>query len=353
MDPLGYDAGDVNLYRALGNGLLNRLDPSGLDWADTVAGWIGVDRVRRWDNYLGHHRTGWFAQTSNFAAAMADTVSLGATGRMRRGLAYDDVVDYGSKAYERGVFAGTVVNTGLAFVNPCAVGGRIATGVRVINGVQTGVGVVNAADNLAAGNYVAATEDLLGVMGNSFQVVRPCFPGDVQVLTRRGWVRWDTLRAGDEVLSLPEAEPEGELAYRVVEEVFERWGVIWEVALVGWCCGRRGSIRFGCGVGVGWRRRSCSLAIHCVRMMARGRWWREYGTRVGRRWCTTAGWRSSIRTLSGRKPGASPSGHIMRALLNKPGLPHRGMEGWRLEMADSFSQPEEPHVKRLRKSLVT
>jgi len=33
LDPLGYDAGDVNLYRALGNDLLNRLDPLGLaDW---------------------------------------------------------------------------------------------------------------------------------------------------------------------------------------------------------------------------------------------------------------------------------------------------------------------------------
>ena len=31
LDPLRYDAGDVNLYRALGNGLPNRLDPSGLD----------------------------------------------------------------------------------------------------------------------------------------------------------------------------------------------------------------------------------------------------------------------------------------------------------------------------------
>ena len=32
LDPLRYDAGDVNLYRALGNGVTNRLDPSGLDY---------------------------------------------------------------------------------------------------------------------------------------------------------------------------------------------------------------------------------------------------------------------------------------------------------------------------------
>ena len=32
MDPIRYEAGDVNLYRALGNDPLNRLDPSGLFW---------------------------------------------------------------------------------------------------------------------------------------------------------------------------------------------------------------------------------------------------------------------------------------------------------------------------------
>ncbi|MEM4725183.1 MAG: polymorphic toxin-type HINT domain-containing protein, partial [Candidatus Hadarchaeum sp.] len=88
-------------------------------------------------------------------------------------------------------------------------------------------------DNLAAGNYGAAALDLVGVAFNSFQMVRPCFPGDVQVLTRRGWVRWDSLTTHDEVLSLPEDEPEGELAYRPVEEVFQRWGRIWEVRLGG------------------------------------------------------------------------------------------------------------------------
>ncbi|MCP9456507.1 MAG: hypothetical protein NNA18_10420 [Nitrospira sp.] len=33
LDPLRYAAGDVNLYRALANALVNRLDPLGLaDW---------------------------------------------------------------------------------------------------------------------------------------------------------------------------------------------------------------------------------------------------------------------------------------------------------------------------------
>jgi len=94
--------------------LPNRLDPLGLfdfwDWlANNV---IGTDNVRSWDNVLGHHRTGWFAQTSNFAAGMGDTLSFGATSYIRQGLGYDDVVDYHSTAY----FGGQVVGTGYSFV---------------------------------------------------------------------------------------------------------------------------------------------------------------------------------------------------------------------------------------------
>ncbi|MCS7047624.1 MAG: hypothetical protein NZO58_14800 [Gemmataceae bacterium] len=61
--------------------------------------------------------------------------------------------------------------------------------MRLINGVRAVGGTLNVGDNLAAGNYGAATLDLIGVAGNTFQMLRPCFPGDVQVLTRRGWVR--------------------------------------------------------------------------------------------------------------------------------------------------------------------
>ncbi|MDW8244646.1 MAG: polymorphic toxin-type HINT domain-containing protein [Thermogemmata sp.] len=35
------------------------------------------------------------------------------------------------------------------------------------------------------------------------------------------------------MLCLPEDEQQGELAYRPVEEVFRRWGVIWEVMVTG------------------------------------------------------------------------------------------------------------------------
>jgi RHS repeat-associated protein len=47
LDPLRYAAGDVNLYRVLGNGVTNRLDPFGLfDFFDWLANdVIGTDNV--------------------------------------------------------------------------------------------------------------------------------------------------------------------------------------------------------------------------------------------------------------------------------------------------------------------
>jgi RHS repeat-associated protein len=142
LDPIRYEAGDVNLYRTVCNAPTVYVDPFGLDndIPDAVAvplpgpllpvhtnllsygprnfwDWlandvIGTDNVRSWDAVLGHHRTGWFAQTSNFAAGMGDTLSFGATSYIRQGLGYDDVVDYHSTAY----FGGQVVGTGYSFV---------------------------------------------------------------------------------------------------------------------------------------------------------------------------------------------------------------------------------------------
>jgi RHS repeat-associated protein len=101
-DPKGFGAGDANLYRYVGNQPTGRIDPMGLDWAETVAGWIGVDNVRSWDNYLGDYRTGWFAKASNFSAGYADTLSFGLTSYARGWMGYDNVVDHRSGWYHGG-----------------------------------------------------------------------------------------------------------------------------------------------------------------------------------------------------------------------------------------------------------
>jgi hypothetical protein len=69
------------------------------------------------DSVLGHHRTGWFAQTSNLTAGFSDTLSFGLTSYARQGLGYDDVVNYGSGAYFWGQVFGTAYGLAMMGVN--------------------------------------------------------------------------------------------------------------------------------------------------------------------------------------------------------------------------------------------
>ena len=129
LDPSRYAAGDVNLYRYIGNTPTVYTDPSGL--AKRLPLWVRF--VNSWDSVLGHHRTGWFAQTSNFAAGWGDTLSFGATSYIRQGLGYDDVVDYDSGAY----FGGQVVGTAHGFALGWGAAGRVpATGVWAYRAAQ-------------------------------------------------------------------------------------------------------------------------------------------------------------------------------------------------------------------------
>jgi hypothetical protein len=55
----------------------------------------------------------------------------------------------------------------------------------------------------------------------------------MQVLTRRGWVRWDELTVYDEVASCNEHDPHGAIEYRAVEELFVTTARIWHAQVNG------------------------------------------------------------------------------------------------------------------------
>jgi RHS repeat-associated protein len=96
-DPLGQDAG-INLYTYVGGNPVDLIDPLGLDWLDDL---------------------------SNFSAGFGDTISFGITGKIRRLLGYDDVVDKCSGWYKGGEWAGVAHSIALG-----AAGGLRAAGTK-------------------------------------------------------------------------------------------------------------------------------------------------------------------------------------------------------------------------------
>ncbi|MFQ3594036.1 MAG: RHS repeat-associated core domain-containing protein, partial [Gemmataceae bacterium] len=153
-DPLGFAAGDANFYRYVGNQPTGRIDPMGLDWSDRVAGWIGVDNVRSWDNVLGDYRTGWFAQGSNYFAGYSDSLSFGLTSYFRQGLGYDSVVDYSGGAY----LGGQVTGMGHSFLLGYGAAGRVPqTGIWAYRAAQ-GYTVAGSVYGVGHSSYVLATD---------------------------------------------------------------------------------------------------------------------------------------------------------------------------------------------------
>ena len=122
-----------------------------------------TDLVISQDTFLGDRTSGWFAQTGNFGAGAVDTITMGLTTRIRQAGGFDNV-DYSSGFYTAGQVTGAVVNVGLAVGNPCALGAGMRAGLQFINGVQAVGGSINAANNLAQGNYLEAGLDVLGVL---------------------------------------------------------------------------------------------------------------------------------------------------------------------------------------------
>jgi RHS repeat-associated protein len=263
QDPLGFGAGDANLYRYVGNHPTTARDPSGLvqdvgliyqayhdqmaltygQYADSWSHQVGVSpeaavaaAIAQGPALVANDNTpryDLFKQFSNFGAGMGDKVSMGLTGRIRHWLGYDDVVDYHSGAYAYGGYAGTAVNTGLMFANPCAMSASLGMGVRVINGVQAVGGSFNAYEHFQDGHYVQGGLDALGVVGNAGQMLRACFLAGTPLLTPDGHKPIEQFRPGDLILSRSEFEQEREPEAKVVEEVFVRTGCIMTVEVSG------------------------------------------------------------------------------------------------------------------------
>jgi len=107
---------------------------------------------------------------------------------------------------------------------------NIAIGAaRAYDLIGIGVGMTQSGYKLANGggfdvfdalNFLPAVGFGMRRVTNAFGWTLPCFTAEMEILARRGWVRWDQLTASDEVLSCNEGQPTGDLAWKRVEEIW-------------------------------------------------------------------------------------------------------------------------------------
>jgi RHS repeat-associated protein len=296
-DPLGFAAGDSNLYRYVGNSPTNYTDPSGLDWSDTVVSWL--PNSVQWA--IAGRRGDAFSQVSDFSAGAWDTVSLGLTALARRGLGFDDAVDYQSGGYQAGVYTGRVINlallatpagwvqslrlaaaaggaarwawgtyqavqglqlvggtvqgaqaalngdwasAGLAFLGVGLTGVRgmtpsgwgnaaLAWGQRGLHVAGTVTDSLQALQEAQSGDWLGAALSLGSAVVNGARIYQSCFCAGTPLLTPEGSTTIELSRVGDLVLSRSDDDTTGPLVAKVVEEVFIRQGRILELRVRG------------------------------------------------------------------------------------------------------------------------
>ena len=246
QDPKGFAAGDSNLYRYVGNGPTDGIDPTGNDGSSSVSGVPAGEELIAGVNASiepDHTSTGSSSSgdlldnTANLAAGWGSSLSMGLTDRIRDNLSIGGVslnagIDQNSSYYQVGQAIGTTQSIALSFVNPCAAG-SVSSGVAALNLIQATGGTINAAENASGGNYVAAVGDLIGVFGNASQLSQSCFAAGTPILTPNGAKPIEQFRPGDWVLSCPEDDPEASPEPRRVEAVLQNYSALLELEVGG------------------------------------------------------------------------------------------------------------------------
>jgi RHS repeat-associated protein len=203
LDPMGFAAGDANLYPYVFNVPTSATDPSGLlgmpsasDVFDTVLNTIDA-----------------------FAAGVANFLTGGLSTQMRAEW-------YGEFATNN--HTGTVYFAGNAFAlgvsmcaNPCTMGAFAQGSFRILTSLQVGSGVINAYQAYQAGDNLGAAMSALTAVMASAQFFRTCFAAGTPILTPEGSKPIEEIRPGHWVLSAPEDGPEAAPEPRLVEETYQ------------------------------------------------------------------------------------------------------------------------------------
>ena len=171
-----------------------------------------------------------------FFAGMADALTAGLSTRARAGMYGDSATKNHSGGYfVAGQITGTVLGMAIGAGSPCALGTGLKVGYRVLEGAQILGGAINAGQNLAEGNYLAAAGDAVGVVGGVASFMKACFVAGTPVVTKLGSKPAESFRSFEDhgedcdwVLARDEHNDDAEPRYRRVLRTFERLSpVLW------------------------------------------------------------------------------------------------------------------------------
>jgi RHS repeat-associated protein len=201
QDPLGFFAGDTNLYRYVNNAPTVTVDPLGMfdhyayDYGEDNA-ILGLEStlasvglppgkpttVQVIDNYLNSIDAlfaGWCSGlVGNVCLSLRESIAGEMASRNHQGALFHNTR-----------IVGQVHSTVLAFVNPCKIAGIVGWGLRATNAMQAIGSTMEAADDLAQGNYVSAGLNLLAAHGAIGDAMAACFAAGTPLLTPSGFPR--------------------------------------------------------------------------------------------------------------------------------------------------------------------
>ena len=169
-----------------------------------------------------------------FFAGMADALTAGLSTRARAGMYGDSATkNHSGGFFEEGQITGTVLGMAIGAGSPCALGTGLKFGYRVLEGVQMVGGAINAGQNLAEGNYLAAFGDAVGVVGGIASFMKACFVASTPVVTKLGSRPIESFRSFEDygedcdwVLARDEHNDDAEPRLRRVLRTFERLSLV-------------------------------------------------------------------------------------------------------------------------------
>lgn len=219
-DPIGFAAGDANVYRWEGNSTASVTDPMGLAWVPPphiTDSWTKED-WEAWENRpksVPTYSIDVLQELTNGFAGFSDGATGGLTKHLRRWMGTADYVNEEGGVYQVLEVGGQIYVT---FIPACHAGKlkHLAKGIEVSGQISSGIDFVEAAANGDVEGAIEAASGLVGQGGKS------CFAAGTPICTPTGYRMIEELKVGDFVRTRDENEPESPTVDQPITDVFVR-----------------------------------------------------------------------------------------------------------------------------------